>query len=203
MNPALLLSHFAKQNRSSWMTRPDAIEFLTQDHRNMENLAMKFESSTSMEEKHQLAQQIIKELSQHTVAEEMHLYPFVKNKVVPEHEAIHLSEHGLHEHKELKQALEELQKLPQLDQQFEQQIHTILKKMKHHHKDEERDVFPLMRNCSTREELLELGSKLQHAKENAPTKPHSWAPFTPPLNTISNPILAMVDKMTAPSSKAE
>ena len=60
-------------------------------------------------------------------------------------------------------------------------------------KEEEGDLFPKVRKAMTRNELADLGARMEEAKMTAPTRPHPRAPDTPPGNLVAGPMAAVMD----------
>jgi hypothetical protein len=70
---------------------------------------------------------------------------------------------------------------------------VLMESVRHHVKEEERDLFPMVRKTMTRAELDDLGHQLAAAKADAPTRPHPRSPDTPPGNLIANAVVAPLD----------
>jgi len=126
------------------------------------------------------------------VAEEMYVYPAMKQHL-PDGEAA--VEHDVAEHKELEQTMKELEAVDASDPQFDAlltQLETILTD---HVADEEDEQFPRLRASIPREELVQLGQKVQTAKKLAPTRPHPAAPNAELFHKLVGPGVGMVDRL--------
>jgi len=168
----------------------DGTEFLMRDHRAIEELFETFQASSDPSCKRRLVNEIIRQLSIHTVIEERFLYPLCREVVVEGDKGKKLAEHGLKEHRELKVLLNELLSMDEHTEEFDNKVAEVIKDTLHHHKDEERDIFPQLRTHATHERLVQFAHSLAEAKKTSPTHPHPHAPDEPPLNTILAPFFA-------------
>eukprot|EP00026_Physarum_polycephalum_P017232 Phypoly_transcript_18390.p1 GENE.Phypoly_transcript_18390~~Phypoly_transcript_18390.p1 ORF type:complete len:214 (+),score=36.76 Phypoly_transcript_18390:107-748(+) len=173
----------------------DGIEFLINDHKYIESLFEQYKVAKSAETRRRLANEMIRELSMHTVIEEMHLYPLCRLLITENDEGKKLSEHGLKEHRHLKEELDKLLDMDEHSEEFDNEVHHVMKKTLHHHGDEEKDIFPQLRKHATHEQLLQFGNDLHASRKVAPTHPHPHAPDQPPFNSIVAPFLHAVDSI--------
>jgi len=189
----------AAASRSSSSSSPsdttgqeDVVDILTTDHREATALLQQIRTTTDGETRRDLADQMISELVRHAVAEEMYVYPAMKQHL-PDGEAA--VEHDVAEHKELEQTMKELEAVDASDPQFDAlltQLETILTD---HVADEEDEQFPRLRASIPREELVQLGQKVQTAKKLAPTRPHPAAPNAELFHKLVGPGVGMVDRL--------
>jgi len=173
----------------------DGVDYLIRDHRAVEELFDRFESAIDYDAKRRLVNEMIRLLSIHTVIEERFLYPLCKEVILEGGEGEKLSEHGLKEHRKMKLTLEDLLSLDEKTDAFNEQVAHLIKETKHHHGDEEDEIFPLLRKYTSKERLIEFAAQLDSAKLIAPTHPHPGAPDRPPFNTLVTPILSVADKI--------
>jgi len=120
---------------------------------------------------------MIRELSMHTVIEERFLYPLCKEVILEDGQGEKLSEHGIKEHRKMKLTLESLLSSDETTEAFDEAVKHLIKETKHHHGDEEEEIFPLLRKHASKERLVDFASQLDHAK------------------TIVTPFLAAADKV--------
>lgn len=123
------------------------------------------------------------------------MYPLCREVIVENREGHKLSEHGLKEHREIKGILDKLLSMDENSEEFDKNVREVIKDTLHHHKDEERDIFPELKKHASFERLVNFGNDLEQAKKTAPTHPHPHAPDEPPFNTIIAPLLHAVDKV--------
>jgi hemerythrin superfamily protein len=120
------------------------------------------------------------ELVRHTVAEERHLYPAVREHVP--HGAA-LADKELADHARVEQMLRDLENLSVDDPQFNDTIAKLKFEVASHVREEEHELFPKLAAALPPEKLNELGRLVHQARETAPTRPQPWLPNTPPAHT--------------------
>jgi hemerythrin superfamily protein len=170
----------------------DATKVLEQDHREVEKLFDQFEQATGdTDQKGEIAEKIIKELSIHAAIEEEVFYPEVKAALPDGDELV---EHSLEEHQEVKELLADIDKMSPGDPGFHQKVEKVISDVKEHVEEEEGEMFPKLRQAISANQLLEIGTKLEDAKKRAPTRPHPMAPSTPPANKAAGAAAAAVDR---------
>jgi hemerythrin superfamily protein len=171
---------------------PNATALLTQDHRDVEQLFVTFEGLGPRAHKRRDAtvRKIIESLSQHAAIEETVFYPAVRASVAGTNDDIL---EALEEHHVVKWTLSELSSMSSEDERFVAKCTVLMESVRHHVKEEERDLFPKVRKAMSRAELDELGALLVAAKATAPTRPHPRSPDTPPGNVIANAVVAPLD----------
>lgn len=145
----------------------DAISLLTQDHRTVEELFSRFEQSSDPSERRQLVDTMIEELSVHAAIEEQELYPLM-HRTLEQDDPVDEAEH---EHAEAKAILAILAHLQADDEHFEPMVTELIADVRHHVEEEENDLFPMLREAVSDDELDEVGQRLEQAKGGAPTKP--------------------------------
>jgi len=170
----------------------DALTLLKQDHRTVEELFTKFEALTdrALKQRKTIAERIVRELSIHSVIEEQLLYPTIRQKS-DELNALVLE--ALEEHHVAKWLLNEIDGLPGDAERFAAKVKVLIENVRTHVKEEERELFPLVRKAMSREELMELGENLAQLKKAAPTRPHPRAPDQPPGNLIAGAVAKVMD----------
>ncbi|MBA3552710.1 MAG: hemerythrin domain-containing protein [Actinobacteria bacterium] len=170
----------------------DAIKVLKDDHKTVEGLFKKFESAgdRAHKTKRRLVDQIITELSVHTAIEEQVFYPGVRASVS---KAEDLVLESLEEHHIVKWTLSELENMDPQDERFDAKVTVLMESVRHHVKEEEKEMFPKVRKAMKPADLKDLGARLEQSKAAAPTRPHPRAPDEPPGNLVAGPAGAVVD----------
>jgi hemerythrin superfamily protein len=163
---------------------PDVIDILTADHREVRALLEEITTAADPEMRRDLADIVITELVRHSVAEEMHVYP-VMRELLPEGEQA--VEHDTDEHKEIERTLKELEGTEAADPRFAQLVESLSSTLEDHIRDEEADQFPQLRARVPQERLVEIGEKVEAAKQAAPTRPHPNAPNSAPFHKVVGP----------------
>ena len=162
----------------------DAIALLKADHADVEKLFKRFESlgPRAKKTKADVAQKVISALSQHAVIEEQILYPTVRERLPDEEDTVLES---LEEHHVVKWVLSDFDGLTPDDERFDAKFTVMAESVRHHVKEEERELFPKLRKGFKKTELDALGEQLAAAKKTAPTKPHPRSPDEPPGNVLA------------------
>jgi hemerythrin-like domain-containing protein len=169
----------------------NAIDLIEQDHRQVDMLFSQLESATTPEQRHQIGQQIIRELSIHAAVEEQLLYP-VARRYVPSEDLV---EHGIEEHQGLKQELAQLDTMTPDSPEYLEGFQLAKEMVQEHVGEEERDILPPIRQALSEEQLAMLGTTIEAAKKTAPTHPHPNIPPKPPLNLLLGPLYAAMDRL--------
>ena len=94
-----------------------------------------------------------------------------------------------------KQMLTELGKLGGGEHEFDAVVDTFIPACRAHIEFEETRVWPGLRKVLGPTESLELGEKIERAKEHGPTRPHPRTPPTPAALATLGPAVAVVDKL--------
>jgi hemerythrin superfamily protein len=179
----------------------DAIAVLKEDHRDAERLFKRFEKAgeTAHRTKDQLVASMVEALSRHAAIEELVFYPVVRARI-PQLES-KVSE-SLEEHHLAKVVLNELESLNSKSKRFDAKVSVMIEVVRHHVKEEERSLFPRVRDRIPRRELLELGEALRTAKRHVPTRPHPNAPDEPPANALVGGAVAVIDRARTAGKRA-
>ena len=148
--------------------------------------------TANSEERRDLADTVISELVRHSVAEEMYVYPAMKKYLPDGDEAV---DHDVEEHKELEQTMKKLESVDALSPEFTQLLGELEDILRDHVSDEENEQFPQLRAQVPREELIEIGGKVENAKKLAPTRPHPLAPNNEVFHKLVGPGVGLVDRL--------
>lgn len=177
--------------------RTDIVQLLQEDHRQVEQLLAEFDT-VSLAGRNELFWTLTHELVRHEVAEEIVVYPAVRD--LPGGAAI--ADARVEEQADAEERLAKMEKLDAEDEAFARQMITLRSAVLTHAKAEETSVFVLLRDSLPAEQRLELGARYTRAKEAAPTRPHPHAPDTPPGNVLLGPVTALIDKIRDAASAA-
>jgi len=170
----------------------DVTEILTTDHREMMDLIGQIERATDAEQRRDLADTLIAEVMRHSVAEEMYVYPAIEKHVPNGSEE---TAHDRQEHDEIVQVMKQIEDADASDPAFMDRIQEVKKLLDHHADDEESDQFPKLRSNIPAGDLVEMGDKVQNAKNLAPTRPHPSAPHSELFHKSVGPGVGMVDRL--------
>lgn len=172
----------------------DVIAVLTHDHREVEQMFTALEQlgESDTDRRRQLTEKVIIELVRHSVAEEVYLYPAVR-ELLPGGDQ--LADRELAEHAEAEQTMKQLEQTDADVPGHAALLNQLMNEIRAHVHEEEGELFPRLRGSATPEQLAELGHKVQAVKKIAPTRPHPAAPDTPPANKVLGPLTGLVDRM--------
>jgi hemerythrin superfamily protein len=170
----------------------NVIEELTVDHREVEEMFDRFNAlPPGHPGRKNIADEFTIELVRHSVAEEMHLYPAVREHVAGGDQ---LADRELADHAKVERLLKKLEDLDIHQAEFDATVGQLITEVTAHVADEEKNLFPALAAACTATELTELGDKVRSAKDKAPTRPHPGAPDTPPWNKALAPGAGLVDR---------
>ncbi|HWW61081.1 MAG TPA: hemerythrin domain-containing protein [Thermoanaerobaculia bacterium] len=140
----------------------DAIALLKQDHEKVRGLLGQFEKSSGARYE-KLRVQIEQELKVHTQIEEEIFYPAYRD-AVRKKEDKKLYFEALEEHHVVDLVLPEVGDGNQ-QEQLQAKAKVLKELVEHHADEEEKSMFPRARKAIGREELRELGQRMQQRKE--------------------------------------
>lgn len=156
-------------------TQPDLIAVLADQHREVEQIFGRLETLAggTSEEAEKLVRDVVISLVQHSVAEEIYLYPTVRERL-PGGDT--LADQEVSEHQQAERTMQRLESLQPSDADFWPAVHELMREVHQHMHEEEGEVFPQLRNACSERELQELGGKVEQAQQIAPTRPHPSSP---------------------------
>jgi len=169
----------------------DVVEVLTVDHREATALIDQILSTAAPEDRRDLADTLISELVRHSVAEEMYVYPAIKQHLPNGEEAVR---HDQEEHKALEKTMKELEGVDPAQPRFEQVVRELQTTLRDHIADEEAGQFPEVRARVPLADLVTMADKVETAKKMTPTRPHPSAPKTEIFHLVG-PGVGLVDRL--------
>ena len=170
----------------------DVVDILTADHREVTDLLADIHLTTDPERRRDLADVVITELVRHSVAEEMYVYPAMRENLPDGDEAV---THDTEEHKEIERTLKDLEGVDASDARFMELVRSLQATLADHIADEENEQFPQLRARVPAEKLVELAGKVERAKKLAPTRPHPAAPNSALFHKVAGPGVGLVDRL--------
>lgn len=144
----------------------DAINFLKHQHREVEALFKKAESTKEATERMSIFRQIDHSLRVHSVIEEEIFYPELKRRADKAPERMEVAE-AYEEHSLVKTTIEGLEKADPHTEQFEAKLSVLKQLVQHHVDEEESSMFKMAHHLFEKEELEEMGHRLQKAAGEA------------------------------------
>jgi hemerythrin superfamily protein len=170
----------------------NVIAELTADHREVEELFGQMQGLPAGDRRRRdVADKFTIELVRHSVAEEMYLYPAVREHVEG---GPAMADKELADHQRVEELLKQLEGLSPDDQEFDTLVVRVIAEVGAHVKDEEERLFPALVDACSQEQLSKLGDQVRRAKKAAPTRPHPSAPDTPPANVLMGVGAGLVDR---------
>lgn len=163
------------------MREPDVVDVLTADHTRVEKWFRDYERTPSAVERRRLTTNIIIELVRHAEAEEMYVYPRAR-LVLPDGPAV--IDREIAQHSEAERIMSRLDRLKPMDAAFDPLVRDLMRVIRRHVREEEKDWFPRLRQLMPATERRRLAELVEGAKVVVPTRPHPSAPNRPPLNVL-------------------
>jgi len=146
---------------------PSAISLLKSDHREVEHLFTQFEAATGSARKKALVQKIADALTVHTTIEEVIFYPPARAALKRAGED--LLDEAVVEHEGIKWRLDLLKRMNPEDDLYDAEVKVLSEYVKHHVKEEERELFPKLRWSDFDD--AGVGARLAARKEQMTGKP--------------------------------
>jgi hemerythrin superfamily protein len=184
------LAGYERKNMTDFEAQ-DVVDVLTADHRDIEDLIEQVRACSGQERRDK-TDTLIAELVRHSVAEEMHVYPAMKQHLPDGDAAV---AHDVEEHKELETILKELESADVDGPGFSALMDELTETLRDHIQDEEAEQFPGLRARVPREELVEIAEKVEAAKKISPTRPHPLAPNNQVFHKLVGPGVGLVDRL--------
>ena len=134
----------------------EATDWLTRQHRQIEAALREALETDDITDKRERTLGIADALVMHIAAEEQVFYP-----AVHAHRNEDVLLEALEEHLSIKRLLADLLSLQPDDVTFQPKLHVLREQCEHHHKDEERKLFPEVRDQFDETRRLELGAQME------------------------------------------
>ena len=171
----------------------DALAILKADHQDVERLFVSFAKAgdRAYKTKRRLVDQMIEALSVHAFIEEQVLYPAARADIASAEDDVL---EALEEHHIVKWELQELLDLDPTDERFTAKVTVLSENVRHHVREEERELFPLLRSKLPKARLQELGTQLEEARSVAPRHPHPRLPAGRPDHLLQDAVSSVIDR---------
>jgi hemerythrin-like domain-containing protein len=143
----------------------DVIMLLKNDHREVKEMFERAErlGERAGQQRGKLGGQICKALQLHSQFEQEEFYPRFREHAEDHEERERLLE-ALEEHGIVDRLVSELEGMDASDERYEAKLMVVIESVRHHIKEEEREMFPMARELFEREELAEMGERFMEAK---------------------------------------
>ncbi len=137
----------------------DAIELLTREHRDVEDLFDSLEVTDVPERRRSLMEELARRLVVHGMLEEQHFYPALRSQ------APDLVEGFFDDHSEVRQCLGRLLSMSMDDELFSERLENLRRMVESHVAQEERDLFPKARQALGDTTLDALTAQLKATRD--------------------------------------
>ncbi|KNE60564.1 hypothetical protein AMAG_05942 [Allomyces macrogynus ATCC 38327] len=184
------------RDRASRVTEDNARDrpiddLIRADHASVKDLWSRYQAAgADIPERRRIANELIREVAVHSVAEELVVYPEIR---VLMGDAV--VDKLIGDQLEVKRAAYELDKMDVTDPEFTPRLHRIMADLETHMTEEESDELPMLRDRVARDRLVEIGKQFDGIKAMVPTRPHPDAPTQPGLEALVGMMTAPLDKM--------
>jgi hemerythrin-like domain-containing protein len=136
------------------------VAMLKADHQRVKDLFAQYETTSNLETKRTLAEQVFVELETHAQLEENVFYSAVNEET---DEGPALVKESLSEHETVKHLIQELRGMAHDTDAFDAKFHELIQHVAHHVEEEEAEMFPLAEEALA-EDLTELKDEMQELK---------------------------------------
>lgn len=140
---------------------PDVIKLLETDHREVEDLFAKAES-TSGAAKQQIVAKIASELTMHADVEEQIVYPAMREAGLTD-----FINEAEEEHNKAKELIAQLVSMDTASADVDIILADLKAEVEHHVAEEESEAFPKFRDAVDQTELQDLAKRVEQAKQAA------------------------------------
>jgi len=140
----------------------DAISLLKNDHKTVKEAFEKFQQlgRKAYKTKKSIADQICKELVIHTQIEEELFYPKFRNTVTASKGLVNEAKV---EHDSAKDLIDQIRGMDASEELFDAKVTVLAEYVNHHIKEEEEEMFPLMKKANV--DLVSLGKQMEKRKK--------------------------------------
>ncbi len=168
----------------------DVVDFLLAQHREVEQLFSQL--SAGGEARREPFQCLVQLLAAHETAEEEVVYPALRSTGA---DGKRIADERTAEEDMAKKALSELESADVTGDDFNARLQTFRQMVLEHAANEEREVFPRLRQSLDPDKLRSMRTAVEAAEKMAPTHPHPHAPESAIGNMITGPFVAIADRI--------
>ena len=178
----------------------DVFDVLSSDHDAVRQMLAELEAGPAaadgadddqLRSRKKLADRLVMEESRHEAAEQMYVWPAVRDRV---DDGGRLADHALGQERDGERALSQIDGHNAADPEFEQAISEFITAARQHMQFEETEVWPLLRAALTEKEIGLMTDQYQTAKQAAPTRPHPGKLESPEKLRTGGPMVAAMDR---------
>jgi hypothetical protein len=160
----------------------DALELLTEQHDEVEQLISEIEDSDDTDEKEELFRELADKIAAHSTMEEKIFYPSVMIEQTSE-----MLLEATEEHLSVKRVLADMLEMDADDERFDAKLTVLKEHIRHHARDEEEGkLFPILRRQLSDDQRAGLGNEMlaffellleREPRMNVPSETSAAAPL--------------------------
>jgi hemerythrin-like domain-containing protein len=178
----------------------DVFDALSSDHAAVRQMLAELEAGPTaaagaddgqLRSRKKLAERLVIEESRHEAAEQMYVWPAVRDKV---DDGGRLADQALSQEQEGEQTLSQIDGRGAADPEFEQAISQFITAARQHMQFEETEVWPRLRTALTEKEIELMADQYQTSKQAAPTRPHPGKLESAEKLRTGGPMVAAMDR---------
>lgn len=158
---------------------PDLLNILAAEHEGMNHLFAQLKDKGSDRER--LFTKLTNELEMHSALEERLVYPILEGVSAATHTK---ARRAVQDHKAVATLLKEITKVDFADPEFDRLLLELEKNVKRHVREEEEELFPMIRQNTTSEELRRRGVTFMHTKQSLKLPPLDTTAARAPQTTM-------------------
>ncbi|KAK5130446.1 hypothetical protein LTR08_002010 [Meristemomyces frigidus] len=168
-------------------------EVITKDHRNIEQYYNEVVQSSDLDHQERYGNQFTWEVSRHSHAEELVVYPAFEKYLG--HEGKAMAEKDRAEHHEVKLFLKTFQNMKAKDADYVSKIKEVMARLSSHIEEEERDDLPALEKALSGHAGVSesLAKKFGTTKALVPSRSHPKAGEHPPFETVVGALAGPID----------
>lgn len=169
------------------------IRVLADDYQTMEGVFVELETHQGRPgDRKGLVDHALAETVRQWTAEERYVFPELRRRL-PDGDAV--VRHEIDEHHRIDSLMKDLEVFGPEHPHFEQKLREFIDDYRHHAKDEEHNLVPRLQQSCTETQLEELGDKLVHVRETAPTRPHPQAAESVTADRVLEPGAGFINRI--------
>jgi hypothetical protein len=172
----------------------DVVTRIMREDRDVEGLfrAVEAEFGHSSDTVAENVRQVVADLVRQSVAKEVHLYPFLRERLDG---GDALADRMIWQNHEAEKTMKAMESLPFRGVDFWHQFKILTSLVRQHAGEVELYLLPRLRREASADELLDLGRKMASTERTAPTRPHPNSPTEGGALAALAPGAGLVDRL--------
>jgi hypothetical protein len=172
----------------------DVITRLAREHRDVEGgfQAIEADFGHASDAVVENFRQVVADLVRQSVAEEVHLYPLVRERLEG---GDAIADRMIWQNHEAEKTMKAMESLPLRGVDFWHQFKILTNLVRQHSGEQEMHLLPELRRVLSADELVDLGRKMAATERTAPTRPHPNSPTEGGALAALAPGAGLVDRL--------